>query len=80
MGKLTLHVDDELIIAAKDEASVRNTSVSKMVSDFFLILSADGGDDKIVGLPPVTESLLGSIRGSDTEKSDYIDFLEEKHS
>ncbi len=80
MGKLTLHVDDDLIVAAKDEAVARKTSVSKLVSDFFRILSVDDRKDGEVGLPPITESLLGSIRGSDVEKSDYIDHLERKHS
>ena len=80
MSKLTLHVDEELIAAAKQEAASRNTSVSKLVSDYFRALSSNyPGADK-QSLPPVTRSLAGCLRGADAGIEDYIDHLEAKHS
>ena len=80
MGKLTLYVDDELIAAAKDEAALRSTSVSKLVSDFLRVISTERDGGLPQDLPPITASLVGSLRGASSEKSDYIDYLEQKHS
>ena len=72
MGKLTLHVPDRLVAAAKQEAASRRTSLSKRVSDYFRAF--EGGS--VVGgagaLPPITNSLLGCIHGSkdDLESKD----------
>ncbi|MCB1062360.1 MAG: hypothetical protein KDN20_05480 [Verrucomicrobiae bacterium] len=79
MAKLTLHVPDELVAAAKTEAAARQTSVSKLVSDFFRNLAAKSPlpptDDS--ELAPHTRRLAGCVPDADTE--DYIDYLEEKH-
>ncbi len=80
MSKLTLHVDDALIAAAKEEASSRKVSVSKMVSDYFRVLSVDRSLQIHQNLPPITESLCGSLSGADSDMEDYIDHLERKHS
>ena len=85
MSKLTLHVDDHLIAAAKKEASARRTSLSKLVSDYFRVLSATSlGKSGQVSLPPITASLLGCIRGADSSVNDpmkaYWDYLEDKHT
>ncbi len=81
MGKLTLHVDADLISAAKEEAAVRRTSVSKLVTAFFRALSAGSTTSHPRGdLPPITASLVGCIKGSDVDIEDYIDHLEERHS
>lgn len=80
MSKLTLHVDDELIAAAKEEAVSRRTSVSKLVSDFFRVLSATRSSKPDMSLPPITSSLRGCLRGSKADLEDYIDHLEKKHS
>ena len=80
MAKLTLHVPDRLVAAAKQEAVTRGTSVSKLVSDYFraFTVTTPGGTDG--GLPPITASLVGCIRGSDGDHESYVDFLERKHS
>ena len=85
MSKLTLHVDDHLIRAAKEEASARHTSVSKLVSDYFRVLSARPADKaEQLPLPPITASLLGCIRGAGSGAEDpikaYVDYLEDKHT
>lgn len=80
MSKLTLHVDDQLITLAKEEAASRGTSVSKLVSDFFRVLASKPPHPHETHLPPVTSSLLGCLEGADSDTENYIDYLEEKHS
>ena len=81
MSKLTLHVPDDLIAAAKSEAASRKTSVSKLVSDFFRHLSTKNQDlatSEELDLSPRTRRLAGCVPDGDTE--DYVDYLEQKHS
>jgi len=80
MSKLTLHVPDELIVAAKTEAAARKTSVSKLVSDYFRHLSSKNQESlpDDLDLAPRTRRLAGCI--PDAEFEDYIDYLEQKHS
>ncbi|TLD69597.1 hypothetical protein FEM03_16700 [Phragmitibacter flavus] len=81
MSKLTLHVPEELIVAAKNEAAMRRVSVSKLVSDFFAFLAANkgaAGNDDGEDLAPRTRRLARCIPDADVE--DYIDHLERKHS
>lgn len=81
MSKLTLHVPEDLVVAAKSEAAARKVSVSKLVSDYFRNLAAKGGQDSKSldqNLAPRTSSLVGCI--SDPDIEDYVDYLEEKHS
>ncbi|MFT6863284.1 MAG: hypothetical protein ACJAVK_001845 [Akkermansiaceae bacterium] len=82
MPKLTLHIQDELIAAAKIEAAERKTSVSKLVSDFFRALAAEGETDAPKNLPPITASLIGSLQGADTQhdRKDQRNHLDAKHS
>ena len=81
MAKLTLHVPDRLVVAAKREAANRNTSVSRLVSDYFRAFEATSTGDSGGGLPPITASLVGCIRGSDdSSRESYVDYLEQKHS
>ena len=80
MAKLTLHVPEELVVAAKSEAAARQVSVSKLVTDFFRQLASREGGPPIedTRLAPRTQRLAGCIPSAATE--DYIDYLEEKHS
>jgi hypothetical protein len=80
MAKLTLHVPDALIAAAKREAESRKTSVSKLVSDYFRVFAMVGTAGAVEGLPPVTASLVGCLKGADDDREDYVDHLERKHS
>lgn len=82
MSKLTLHVPDELVAAAKSEATARRVSVSKLVSDFFTTLSKKHptADPEIERLAPRTRRLAGCIAATDADVEDYIDYLERKHS
>ena len=82
MAKLTLHVPEPLVHAAKREAAARRVSVSRLVSDYFSSLSAkeDAGDEELRRLAPRTRRLAGCIPPLDSERQDYIDHLERKHS
>lgn len=80
MGKLTLHVPDSLVAAAKREAANRRTSVSKLVSDYFRAFGTETIGGASAPLPPATASLVGAIQGSDTDRESYVDHLERKHS
>lgn len=80
MAKLTLHVPDPLIAAAKREAEARKTSVSKLVSDYFRVFAMAGQAGSVEGLPPVTASLVGCLNGADDNREAYVDHLERKHS
>ena len=80
MSKLTLYVPDSLIAAAKREAANRQTSVSKLVTDYFRAFEARGMNVTPAPLPPVTSSLVGCLRGARDDRDSYIDFLEKKHS
>lgn len=81
MAKLTLHVPDDLVAAAKSEAAARRVSVSKLVTDFFRHLAtrnqADSDSLQADALAPRTKRLAGCVRDADFE--DYVDYLEEKH-
>ena len=81
MAKLTLHVPEELVAVAKQEAATRHVSVSKLVTDFFRNLATRERNDEPVpdaNLAPRTQRLSGCIPSAEIE--DYIDHLEEKHS
>ncbi len=81
MAKLTLHVPEELVAAAKREAASRHVSVSKLVTDFFRNLATPNRSGQPAldsNLAPRTQRLAGCIPSAELE--DYIDYLEEKHS
>ena len=83
MAKLTLHVPEELVSAAKAEAAARQVSVSKLVTDYFRNLTAQRSvvhspEADVATLAPRTQRLAGCI--PDAEMKDDLDYLEEKHS
>ena len=75
--KLTLRLDEELIAGAKEEARKRGTSVSQMVADYFRGIQSRKSIAK--GLPPVTASLVGALKGHSVDRSHYRRHLEEKY-
>jgi len=82
MSKLTLHVPEDLVIAAKSEAAARHVSVSKLVSDFFASLAAKSmtSAPSTDRLAPRTRRLAKCIPEANADIEDYIDYLERKHS
>lgn len=75
--KLTLRLDGDLIEQAKREARKRGTSLSRMVADYFRGIASRPKGGK--PLPPVTASLLGSMRGKRADREDYRRHLGEKY-
>ena len=82
MAKLTLHVPENLVTAAKSEAAARQVSVSKLVSDYFSFLATPAQNTRpsSQGFAPRTSRLAGCIPQTDSDIGDYIDYLERKHS
>ena len=78
--KLTLRLDEELIIKAKKYAKTRGKSVSQLVADYFALLDEPLELRKREDLPPLTRSLAGVLKGSDVSEKDYYEYLERKYS
>jgi hypothetical protein len=74
--KLTLRLDEDLVVGAKAEARKRGSSVSRMVADYFRGITA-GRKKPGADLPPLTSKLLGALHGA--TPADYRRHLEEKH-
>jgi len=75
--KLTLRMNDVLVRQAKAQAARRGKSVSQMFGEFVESLGATRCDR---GLPPVTDSLLGVMKGHAVSEKDYKAHLREKYS
>ena len=76
--KLTLRLDDHLIASAKEYSAKTGKSVSKIVSDLFVIIK----NEKLKENNPITptvQSLRGILKNTDISKSDYKNYLEEKY-
>ncbi|MEI6448873.1 MAG: DUF6364 family protein [Actinomycetes bacterium] len=75
--KLTLRLDDQLILKAKRYSHRSGKSVSQLVADYFSLIAAD---EEIPGteISPRVRSLIGGFKGATTE-DDYRRHLEEKY-
>lgn len=69
-------MDDSLVREAKTQAARRGKSVSQMFGEFVTILSTKRSS----GLPPVTDSLLGVMKGRRLSEKQYKKHLREKYS
>ena len=76
--KLTLRLDDHLIASAKEYSAKTGKSLSKIVSDFFVIIKNEKLE-KNNPITPTVHSLKGILKNTDISKSDYHDYLEEKY-
>lgn len=75
--KLTLRMQDPLIREAKNQAARRGKSVSQMFGEFIVTLRTSSDERE---LPPVTNSLLGVMKGRRISEDVYRKYLREKHS
>jgi len=74
--KITLYSDSDLINEIKQYAKEHNTSVSKLVNEFFKnILHRE----KINNSGSLTEQLEGVLENSNVDLKDYKKHLEEKY-
>jgi len=76
--KLTLRMEDELIHTAKSIADKKGKSLSKMVADYFRILTKKELVEDIE-LPPNVKSLYGALADSNIDEADYKKYLESKY-
>ena len=77
VSKITLYSEKNLIEKIKVYAKEQNTSVSKIVNEFFTnLLETQEFQNK---KNKTTDSLVGKLKGKDIDKSIYHDYLEEKY-
>ena len=77
-SKLTLRLDDHLIASAKEYSAKTGKSVSKIVSDFFVVIQNEKLN-KSDSLTPTVQSIKGILKKADISEADYKKYLEEKH-
>jgi len=77
--KLTLRLEDHLIESAKEYSAKTGKSVSKIVSDFFVIIKNEKLK-KTYQITPTVQSLKGILKDSSFSEDDYKKYLEEKYS
>ncbi len=75
-SKITLYSQKELIEEMKLYAKSQNTSVSKIVNEFFKNLLKTKKSSK---KSYITDKLAGKLRDIDTEEQEYHKYLEEKY-
>jgi len=73
--KLTVRVDERWLEEAKEYAARHNTSLSRLISEFLHILSADQRDARKT---PVLKRLTG-ILPADVSAEEYHEHLAEKY-
>ena len=75
-SKITLYSEKELIEEMKRYAKEQNTSVSKIVNEFFKnLLSSKKLDSQ---KDSITNSLIGSLK-KEADEEDYKKYLEDKY-
>ena len=77
-AKITLYSQAYLIDKVKQYAKQHNTSVSKMVTNFFETVVAAESKKKSVNAEK-TSKLYGILKDTKFDKKDYTDYLEEKY-
>jgi len=76
--KLTLRLDDHLIESAKEYSAKTGKSVSKIVSDFFVIIKNEKLN-KSCSITPTVKSLKGVLKHFEFSEKDYKNHIEEKY-
>ena len=77
-SKITLYSDKELIEEIKRYSKKKETSVSKIVNDFFkALLLKDKKESK--NFTPKSKKLYGILKDKGIKESDYKSHLEEKY-
>ncbi len=79
--KLTLRLEEELILKAKQAAREHGTSVSRMVASFFENIESPPPADCLYG--EITNRLRGSLKPEEdrpaADEEEYLRYLEDKH-
>lgn len=77
--KLTLHIDKQLIKSTKEYSKRTGKSLSRIVSDFFKIISNEKLKQRQKEIPPTVQSLKGILKGAKVDRNDYKQHLEDKY-
>jgi len=72
-AKITLYTEKDLIEKIKKYAKSKNTSVSKIVNEFFKSLLEKEEN------APITNSLAGILKNKNLDKETYYKHLEDKY-
>jgi replicative DNA helicase len=75
--KLTLKLDKSIIQSAKAYAEKHNRSLSRIVEDYFKIITSDAKPKRHYS--PLVEELSGVISEQDLANLDYVTYLEGKY-
>jgi hypothetical protein len=76
-SKLTLLLDDDVIRKAKDYSKSNETSLSKLVEEYFKALSIQ--QTHKVKTSTIVSEIAGILKGSKISEDDYTDYLIEKY-
>jgi hypothetical protein len=76
--KLTLRIDEKLIKAAKKYSAQKGKSVSKLVTEYFQLITNEKLREE-ENLTPTVRSLKGILKGKELTEQDYKKHLEEKY-
>ena len=76
--KLTLRIDEELIARAKTYAKQSGKSVSRLVADFFTLLS-QSDEEEAFKITPKVKSLYGLLRDATIDFDDYKRHIDQKY-
>jgi replicative DNA helicase len=77
--KLTLRIESDIISEAKEMAQRQGKSISRVFSDYITGITSNEKRRSKKFKSPMSESLKGSLKGIDTNESDYVGYLEEKY-
>jgi len=76
-AKITLYSEEELIEKVKIYAKENNTSVSKIVNNFFKnLLQKNKSNNK---KSKITDSLIGRLKNTNVDENTYDNYLKEKY-
>jgi len=75
--KLTLRLDETVIERAKEYASRRDTSVSRLVEAYFAAVTEENREREPKSLSDTTRQFIGLLEEAD--EGDYKQYLEEKY-
>jgi len=78
--KLTLSIDEKLVQTAKDYAQSKNTSVSKLVSNYLSTLNSGVKLTDASDLSPKLKKLTGAFKVPKNFEAAYFKQMEKKQS
>ncbi len=79
--RITLSIEEDCILAAKEYAKREGKSVSQLLEEYFAKYGEPRKRTPYEELPPLTRSLIGIIKGADIKdyRAEYRKHLEEKY-